>query len=106
MKAPCAELFNSAKDNFRPHRLKEALENPLANETLLYVPSKDLAVGLNPSAGAIWELCDGSLTLVEIAQVIGKRLLLSDIPPSLMADVRAAVVELQTLGLLEPEQSS
>src|SRR5262245_33847953 len=84
-------------DDLRPLRLNEALANPLADETLLYLPSKDLAVSLNPSARTIWELCDGKLTLVEMAQMIGERLGLMDTPLTLITDVKATVLELRKL---------
>jgi hypothetical protein len=90
--------------DIRPRRLTGVLENSLPNETLFYVPGKDLAVCVNESAKAIWDLCDGSRNLVEMAQAIGLSIGLTDPtePPALLADVRTAVLELRALGLLEP----
>ena len=96
---------DSAPDSdMRPRRLTGVLENKLLSETLFYVPGKDLAVCLNQSAKAIWDLCDGSRNLVEMAQAIELSIGLTDpsAPPVLLDDVRTAVLELKSLGLLEP----
>ena len=97
---------DSAQDNdMRPRRLTGVLENKLPNETLFYVPGKDLAVCVNQSAKAIWDLCDGSRNLVEMAQALGLSIGLTDLSasPVLLADVRTAVLELKALGLLEAD---
>ena len=97
---------DSVRDSdLRPRRLTGVMENKLPNETLFYVPAKDLSVCLNQSAKVVWDLWDGSRNLVEMAQAIGLSMGLTDLSalPVLLADVRTAVLELKALGLLEPE---
>ncbi len=90
----------------RPSRLAGVHENTFINETLLYVPNKNLALSLNSSARAVWELCDGNTTVIEISRKIGRDVGYSDaeLPDSLTGQVAAAVVKFHELGLLEPHE--
>jgi hypothetical protein len=54
--------------------------------------------GLNPTARAIWELCDGTTTVDELVRAIGE---VFDVPPSsARADVEAIIAQLQGTGLV------
>jgi Coenzyme PQQ synthesis protein D (PqqD) len=87
--------------NIRPRRISGILENALWEGTLLYLPGKELAVSLNSSAKTVWDLCDGRQNIAEIAREIGGSIGCRGIPPPLLDDVRAAVMELKALGLVE-----
>jgi hypothetical protein len=68
------------------------------DELVVYCPEARQAVSLNPSARAIWELCDGSRTVDDIC---GKLNELTRAPLDLLrADVQAAIDRLESLGLL------
>jgi hypothetical protein len=53
---------------------------------------------LNPTARAIWELCDGTTTVDEVVRAIGE---VFDVPPSSSrADVEAVIAQLEGAGLV------
>ena len=87
----------------RPRR-KGVQEHPLGDELLLYTPEMARAFSFNQSAQAVWELCDGHRTLLDISRDLAQRY---DAPSDqLLGDVKAAVQRFQELGLLEPEPLS
>ncbi len=74
----------------------EAFED--AGECLLYNPSRDEASALNRTATEVWHLCDGSLTVLAIAQLLGERYGVDG--TLLVGDVAAAIDALRTRGLI------
>jgi len=99
----CEEGASIDVANSIPCRLKTVEEQDLLVEMMLYCPERDLALVLNDSAKAIWELCDGKRTIAEINQEIGDRLNCSDIDllSVLLSDVRATIIQLYHLSFLE-----
>jgi hypothetical protein len=87
----------------RRPRHKALSEHVLWEEMLLYSSKSETAYSLNPSARAIWELCDGQRTLVDISQELSRTFDRS--PEELLPDVQTAVVQMEQLGLLEPEET-
>ncbi len=85
--------------NTIPYRVNGIKEYSLSDETVLYTPEPEMAHSLNSSAKAIWELCNGSYTIVEITQKLGKRFGCSG--TDLLPDVTATITKLQKLSLLE-----
>ena len=81
----------------RPCRRNGIEEHILLDEIVLYSLEPEVAFSLNSSAKAIWELCDGSNTIVEISQKLGKRFSCS--AADLLSDVTTAVTKLQKLSL-------
>ena len=75
------------------------LECPVRDELLVYVHHGERAVALNASARAVWELCGGEHSLVEIAETLGRRFGLPG--EALLEDVERAVEKLAEFGLLE-----
>jgi coenzyme PQQ biosynthesis protein PqqD len=71
----------------------------LGNDVLLYTPELAKAFSLNHSAQAVWDLCDGQRSLVEISQELARRY--DAAPEALLADVQKTVAQLRDLGLLE-----
>ncbi len=85
--------------NTLPCRVNGITDYSLSDETVVYSIEREKALSLNSSAKAIWELCDGSLTIVEISQELGKRLGCSGM--ELLSDVITSVNEFQKLSFLE-----
>lgn len=87
----------------RPCR-KAAREQDLWDEMLVYVPDTDVALALNSSARAVWELCDGTRTVTEISQVLGE---CCGCPAqAIHADVESAVSQFREFGLILREGAS
>jgi hypothetical protein len=81
-------------------RVEGVLECELPGELLLHVPGGAIAVALNASARAVWELCDGRRSLDMIASDLPRRF---DAPSGeIAAAVGEAVLELTRLELLVP----
>jgi hypothetical protein len=54
----------------RPQQRSEVRQARLDDEILLYYPSRATALRLTASAAAIWDLCSGERTLVEMTNVL------------------------------------
>jgi len=65
---------------------------------VIYQPDRDRVHYLNPTANLILELCDGSLTVTQIAELIGQTFDLAA-PPS--TEVQEALGKLQAEGLTQ-----
>jgi hypothetical protein len=74
----------------------------------LLVPDRGVAHELNPTARAVWELCDGTTTVNELIDAI--RQVFSVEREVALADVTAVVEQLEAAGLVAwteaPEQSN
>lgn len=73
----------------------------VGNELILFDTEREIAISLNVSARAIWELCDGARSVSEICAVLRDDLGTSA-PGTLEQDVHAAVVSLLDLGAVSP----
>lgn len=71
----------------------------LWDELVIYVPDQEKAISLNPTARAIWDLCDGQQTLAEIVQTLGNQFSASEV--DLLADIQATVGQFHKLGLVK-----
>ncbi len=83
----------------RPCRRNGIEEHNLLDEVVLYYPEREVAFSLKSSAKAIWELCDGKHTVIEISQKLGSRFGCS--MEKLLSDVKATVIQLHKHVLLE-----
>jgi Coenzyme PQQ synthesis protein D (PqqD) len=88
----------------RPFRLGSVSEYGLEDEVLLYSSRSERVFSLNSSAKAIWELCDGSHTIIEIGQELGERVGCSG--DQLLYDIIDAISKFREHGLLELEEVS
>ena len=91
-----------------PCRVNGIEEYNLGDEILLYFPDFEKGFSLNSSSKAIWELCDGRHTLVEISKELGQRLGVSGndlLLCELLSDVIATTTQLRDLGVLELEEA-
>jgi hypothetical protein len=87
----------------RPFRLGSVNDYGLEDEVLLYSSRSERVFSLNSSAKAIWELCDGSHTIIEIGQELGQRLGCSG--DELLDDIINAISEFRKHGLLELKEA-
>ncbi len=85
----------------RPARVNGLHQYRLGEETLIYVPDAEKAHALNPSAVAIFDLCDGSRTVQDICRELGP--LVGKTAGELTPDVEQGVTQLRELGLLQPD---
>ncbi len=83
---------------FMPAR-KDVLVRELSNELVLYDKETSKAHCLNPTAAAVWKLCDGKKSVAEIARAIEGDLT----PPDGEALVWMALGQLNKSGLLQNE---
>ena len=88
----------------RPSRLGSVNCYDLDDEVLLYSSESERVFSLNISAKAIWELCDGGHTIVEMGQELGERLGCSG--DELLDDIINAIGKFREHGLLELKETS
>lgn len=96
---PAAREF-PVSDATRPRQAAGVREFPLGDaEMLLMSEGRQVVHTLNASAWAVWDLCDGTRTVVAIAEEVGA--LLKRPPAELLDDIRATVQQLGSLALLD-----
>lgn len=91
-----------------PRRRTDVVLREEANQTLVCTREGGTTYVLNPTARAVWELCDGSTTVAELADALCE---VFAVPRSrVVADVAAILERLSEVGLVEwpsrPEQSA
>ena len=96
-----ADAHNHSIDiaSTHPCRLNGIEEHSILDETLLYSPESETAFSLNSSAKAIWELCEGKYTVLEISLKLGVKFGISQ--QELLPDVKATVTQFHKLLLIE-----
>ena len=85
--------------DWRPARVTGIEEQSAGDELVLYDVRAGQLHHLNPTASAVWKLCDGTVTLEDIVAKIGVQFRLSeaDEPAS---DVKALLQEWMRAGLI------
>jgi hypothetical protein len=71
----------------------------LGEELLIYNDEDELGITLNASSKQIWQLCDGTLSLHQIATAIGQQLGCDG--EILLEDIHTTVMKFRESGLLE-----
>jgi Coenzyme PQQ synthesis protein D (PqqD) len=89
----------SVPPSYRPRKSAEVLELDMGDGLILYNHDGDLVHHLNPSAGIIWQLCDGEVTVEELGREIAEEYGLD--PETLQRQVATVIAEFDTLGLVE-----
>ena len=86
----------------RPCRIERIKEHNLLDELVLYSPKHQKAFSFNSSAKAIWKLCDGRNTTVEITQKLAQHLGCSDteVLSELLSNVETVIMQMHQHGLL------
>lgn len=82
-----------------PRRLGNVWIKRENNEAAIFDPATRALHRLNPSALAIWELCDGETTIEDMAGAVSE---LTDVSiADATKDITATLVQLSELGLLD-----
>lgn len=91
-----------------PRRLQGIEEQSLGDEMLVYCPELELGVSLNSSALAIWKLCDGQHTLVQISRELGCQLEISEpkLLEELLEDIESTVAQFNELGIVKIDSTA
>ena len=92
-------MVNESRRSIRPRRRTDLDAFPVADELVLVPRRDDRVFALNASGAAIWELCDGAHGLEEMLVELRERYQGDDV--EILGDVSAALLELQSLGLVE-----
>jgi pyrroloquinoline quinone biosynthesis protein D len=82
-------LEQQVDSNFKPKRRDDIRSEDVANEAVLYDPTRGQAVYLNDTAAIVWKLCDGTRTVAEMTELLAKEL--GDPDGRIAPDVAAAV---------------
>jgi hypothetical protein len=89
----------------RPRPIADVEAHVLGDDLLLYRSASEMAYSLNSAAKMVWELCDGTRTVDEIAAEIATRLgAPDDTRDELLRDVRDTVGQFERYDLLLPER--
>jgi hypothetical protein len=95
---PDVDRAVSANTTTRP-RCKCVDVYDLGDELLIYSSDRELGITLNHSSKQIWQLCDGTHTLEDIATILSQQL--GCAPGALLEDICTTVMQFHNLGLLE-----
>ena len=88
----------AAHTTARP-RCKSLNVYDLGDELLIYSSEQELGITLNHSSKQIWQLCDGTHTLEDMAAILSQQLGCAG--EVLLEDICTTVVQFHQLGLLE-----
>lgn len=96
---PASEHDFAVPLHYRPRKRADVLELDMGDGLILYNHDGDLVHHLNPSAGIVWQLCDGSASVSELgADVADTYGLDRDVVSAEVADV---IAEFEALGLVD-----
>jgi hypothetical protein len=96
---PASEQDFAVPFSYRPRKHADVLELDMGDGLILYNHDGDLVHHLNPSAGIVWALCDGSASVSEIGADIAETYSLD--PDEVTAEAAAVIAEFQALGLVD-----
>jgi hypothetical protein len=93
-----------APANSRPHYRDGIMEGRVLDDFLLERPKDGASLWLNSSGKAVWELCDGSRTIEEIAAKLGARFAVDQLV--ILPEVRSIVGKLHAIEFLDLRSSA
>ncbi len=73
----------------RPRRVAAYRLEQLENELLLYHPGRTVTLYCNDTAALVWQLCDGTLTSDQIAQLLSEQYPEASVAEDVQATLRA-----------------
>jgi hypothetical protein len=85
--------------HYRPAKRADVLELDMGDGLILYNHDGDLVHHLNPSAGLVWQLCDGSVSVRGLGEDIAEAYELD--AAEVTAEISSVVAEFEALGLVE-----
>ncbi|HEX9123131.1 MAG TPA: HPr-rel-A system PqqD family peptide chaperone [Actinomycetota bacterium] len=94
---PASEPLTVPAD-YVPVKASDVLELDMEDGFILFNHDSSLVHHLNPSAAIIWQLCDGSASVVELADDIADEFKLE--PAEARGQVAGVVAEFEALGLV------
>jgi hypothetical protein len=95
---PEAEGGISVPPEYTPVRSSEVLELDMGDGVILYNHDGDLVHHLNPSAGLVWQLCDGQGTVADLGHEIAQEYGVAE--PTVREQLGTLIAEFDTLGLV------
>ena len=90
--------MNNQQGQVRPRRVGEVWVRRESEDAAIYDPATGALHRLNPSALAIWELCDGATTVEEMASAAAE--LTSESVTRVAADIEAVLQKLSNIGIV------
>jgi len=84
---------------YRPCKRADVLELDMGDGLILYNHDGDLVHHLNPSAGIVWALCDGSASVSELGADIAETYGLD--ADAVSGEVASVIAEFEALGLVD-----
>ena len=85
--------------DYVPRRTQDVLELDMGDGLILFDHGSNLVHHLNPSAGIVWRLADGSASLEELAGDIAREL--GGDEKEVRHQVASLIAELEALGVVE-----
>jgi hypothetical protein len=85
----------------RPRRRTGVRVGRVLDQTVLEIPGRSDTLSLNPSAAAIWDLCDGARGLADLTRELATRFQLP--PDDMRPDVQSVIERLERVGALDLE---
>ena len=82
----------------RPSRIGQVWTRQEGDETAIFEPTSQRLIRLNPTARAIWELCDGETEVDEVVSALVE--LTGRLPADVGAEVEGTLETLRSLGLV------
>jgi hypothetical protein len=99
VQGPASGESLSVPSTYRPRKAPDVLELDMGDGLILYNHDGDLIHHLNPSAGIVWQLCDGIATVAELSSDIAEAY---GLPANSVGEqVGTVVAEFDALGLVE-----
>jgi len=95
---------SSLKHSVLPKSKPGFSAHPVANELVLLSPHGEVTHALNETAAAVWELCDGRHTPLDMLEELRSQYDGRDV--HILGDITAAVLRFQHLGLIEVATAS
>ncbi len=83
---------------FRPRHRSGIRVEEIESELVLFDPELGKIAYLNQTAGAIWQLCDGSRTTTEICQLVAAAMQVNG--ETVAEDTRQTIAEFERAGLV------
>lgn len=96
---PTSEESFSVPQDYIPIKRAEILELDMGDGFIVYNHESNLVHHLNPSASIMWQLCDGDVTVGDLALEIAEEYQLDQ--ERVRHEVAGLIGELDTLGLVE-----
>jgi Coenzyme PQQ synthesis protein D (PqqD) len=94
-----AEEGLTVPPSYRPRKSADVLELDMGDGLILYNHDGDLVHHLNPSAGIVWQLCDGDVTVDELGRDVAEEYGLD--AEIVGRQIATVIAEFDTLGLVE-----